>query len=256
MKWPASVTLIRHGQSVYNALRTRKAQDPLYQSFQRAFSVDSDSVETRNLAVEVQKKYALNVSDYETPLTAEGMRQALSTGTGMKHAMPCPDVILCSPYVRTRTTLTELRIGWPELWAVRDVSEDRIREQEHGLALLYNDWRVFQTLHPEQKALRGLLGSYWYQYPQGESVSQVRDRARDVQSMLIREYAGMHVVLVTHHLTILSFRANIERLTPEKFTQLDEKEKPVNCGVTRYECSPGVGKDGKLILRYYNSRFF
>lgn len=258
MKWPASVTLIRHGQSEYNILRQAKEGDPIYQAFKRAFENAPDAPETKALALEVRQKFALGVSDHETCLTDEGEKQALQTGrslAGLSKQMVQPDIIFCSPYLRARSTLSWLKAGWA-LGAVKVVTEDRIREQEHGLALLYNDWRVFQTVHPEQRELREMQGSYWYQYPQGESVSQVRDRTRDVLSMLIRECAGQHVLLVTHHLTILSFRANLERLTPEQFIHLDEHEKPVNCGVTRYECDPERGKNGKLILRYYNQRLY
>ena len=34
---------------------------------------------------------------------------------------------------------------------VKIIEDERIREQEHGLSSIYNDWRVFFTLHPEQK---------------------------------------------------------------------------------------------------------
>ncbi|MBI2055155.1 MAG: histidine phosphatase family protein [Candidatus Sungbacteria bacterium] len=256
MKWPASVTLVRHGQSTYNALRRAKARDPRYQEFRREFETNPDCIEVRGLAHEVRRKYALGISDYKTPLTDAGKNQALSTGLSLDGQMRVPDIIFCSPYLRTLSTLGWMRVMGTNLRGVRDVVDDRIREQEHGLALLYNDWRIFQALHPEQKELRDLQGAYWYQYPQGESVSQVRDRVRDFLGMLIRECAGMHVMLVTHHLTILSFRANLERLAPEQFMRLDKHEKPVNCGVTRYECDPRLGKDGKLVLQFYNQRLF
>ncbi|OHA08842.1 MAG: hypothetical protein A3B37_00640 [Candidatus Sungbacteria bacterium RIFCSPLOWO2_01_FULL_59_16] len=233
-----------------------KARDPLYRQFRRAFSADSNSAGTKALALEVRRKYALRISDYKTPLTDEGKKQAYLTGLSLSGQMQPPDIIFCSPYWRTLSTLAWMRVGWKQLRGVRLVIEDRIREQEHGLALLYNDWRIFQALHPEQKELRDLQGPYWYQYPQGESVSQVRDRTRDVLGMLIRECAGLHVKLITHHLTILSLRANLERLSPEAFMRLDEEEKPLNCGVTRYACDPNLGKDGKLVLQCYNQRLF
>ncbi len=112
---------------------------------------------------------------------------------------------------------------------------------------------MFHALNPDQKRLRDTMGPYWYQYPQGESVSMVRDRIRDVLSMIIREYAGQHVLMVTHHLTILSLRANLERLSPEEFIRLDNHEKPVNCGITIYRGEPKLGKNGKLVLESYNT---
>jgi broad specificity phosphatase PhoE len=136
------------------------------------------------------------------------------------------------------------------------LGEDRIREQEHGLSLLYSDWRVFQTFHPEQRELYELLGPYWYQYPQGESTSMVRDRVRLFTNMLVREYSGKVVYLVSHHLTKLCIRANYERLTPEQFIDLDNHQKPINGGVTIYKGNPEVGTDGKLELIEYNKKLY
>jgi broad specificity phosphatase PhoE len=256
MKWPRSVTLIRHAQSAYNVLREDKDQDPDYQAFKHAFNRDHRSDETKTLAERMRKRYALKTSDYRTPITRFGQHQASSTGYRLHSIIPLPEVILYSPYVRVKETLEKLGIGWKELAEVPSFAEDRIREQEHGLSLLYSDWRLFHTFHPEQKELHDLLGPYWYQYPQGESVSQVKDRSRDVISMLIREYADKHVMLVTHHLTILSWRASLERLTPEEFIHLDEHEKPVNCGVTHYIGKPDLGRDGKLVLDFYNKKLY
>jgi broad specificity phosphatase PhoE len=142
------------------------------------------------------------------------------------------------------------------LETIKPVYDDRVREQEHGLSLLYNDWRVFQTMHTEQKELRDLMGPYWYQYPNGESVPMVRDRLRLVTDTLIREYSGANVWIVSHHITKLAFRANLERLSPEEFIRLDTMEKPVNCGVTIYRGTPMLGKNGKLVLESYNQCFW
>ena len=111
-------------------------------------------------------------------------------------------------------------------------------------------------MHPEQRMLRKLQGPYWYQFPQGESVAQVRDRIRSMTSTIIREYRDLHVWLVTHHLTILSIRANFERLSPEDFIHLDEHEKPVNCGITIYRGDPQSGGSGKMQLELYNKSLY
>lgn len=257
MKWPKSISLIRHGESAYNVLRHQKEKDTLYKRFRKAFEEDHTSTETKVLAEKVRTKFALNVSDYATPLTEEGWRQSIETGKGISEFLPVPDIVLCSPYQRTRCTFAGIDSGsqWkldPEIV----IMDDRIREQEHGLSLLYNDSRIFQTFHPEQKYLKDLLGNYWYQYPQGESVAEVRDRIRMITDTIIREYSGLHVLIITHHLTILSIRANFERMSPEQFLQIDEKEKPINCGVTMYKCNPDKGKNGKLELEFYNRSFY
>lgn len=256
MKWPKSLTIIRHGESAYNVLRAQKEKDALYQEFKRAFENDYQSPQTLELAKQVQKKFALWVSDYDTPLTAEGIRQARETGGSLLDHMFLPDVVFVSPYLRTRETFKYVAEEFSGLSKRKVVYDDRIREQEHGLSLLYNDWRVFHTFHPEQKKLHDLMGPYWYQYPQGESVSNVRDRNRDFTGMLIREYAGKRVLLVSHHLTILSFRGIFERLSPEDFIYMDEHEKPVNCGVTTYKGNPELGANGKLELVEYNKKFW
>lgn len=255
MKWPASITFVRHGQSTYNVLRAKKDADPLYQVFKGAFKENHRSEEATRLAMRIRANFSLGVSDYGTPLTEEGIRQAERTGARLQYEAPVPDVVLISPYLRTKETFGHMANEWPELKNLPSSSvvyDDRIREQEHGLSLLYNDWRVFQTFHPEQKDSHDLMGDYWYQYPQGESVSQVRDRIRLFIGMLIREYAERNVLVITHHLTILSARANLERLAPEEFIRLDTHNKPKNCGVTIYRGNPELGNDGKLELEFYN----
>jgi broad specificity phosphatase PhoE len=256
MKWPISITLVRHGQSVYNELRSIKQNDELWLRFRKLYEKDFNSPETRRLAEEVKEKFALRVSDSETPLSSQGVRQALLTGLNMKNHLSLPDVIFVSPYLRTKQTLKYMAKSWPELGSVKTIEEDRIREQEHGLSLLSNDWRVFHVLHPEQRALYDLLGMYYYQYPQGESVPQVRERIRSFTSTIIREWSEKRVLLITHHLTILSIRANFERLSSKDFIRLDKKETPKNCGATLFEGNPNAGMNGKLILKYYNRCFW
>lgn len=255
MKWPNSLTLVRHGESTFNALRAQKDESTLYQTFLKAFKKNPEAWYTKVLAQAVHHQFALGVSDYGTPLTQTGRKQAFSTGIQIGYHIPRPDVILCSPYLRTRDTLSCIGDGMG-IDISKAIMDDRIREQEHGLALLYNDKKVFQTLHPDQRLLMQLLGSYWYQYPQGESVSMVRDRIRLMTDTIIREYAGKNVLVITHHLTILSTRANLERLSPEQFLALDENEKPVNCGVTMYEGKPDRGRNGQLELAFYNRKLY
>lgn len=257
MKWPTSLMLIRHGQSEYNILRAKKQRDPLYQLFQKWYKEGRTDEEMLALAREVKEKFSLGVGDEKTPLTAEGVQQAITTGKALhEEGAPPPDVILYSPYLRTRQTLDGLCDGWPALDQVPQVEDIRIREQEHGLSVIYSDWRVFNTFHPEYRELRELHGSYWYQHPGGESVPNVRDRVHSMMSTLTREYQEQRVLLVTHHLTILSIRAQLERLTSEEFIRLDDKEKPVNCGVTTYTGDPEQGKNGKLILTSYNRKLY
>jgi ribonuclease H / adenosylcobalamin/alpha-ribazole phosphatase len=253
MKWPSHLVIIRHGESAYNALRAEKARSDLYQAFLASFEADYRSSKTVELALEVRKQFALGCSDYATPLSVRGQEQACITGYRLAETgIPKPDVVFVSPYLRTNETFQGLVSGGWDTADARVVQEDRIREQEHGLSLLYSDWRVFHALHPEQAELHAQLGPYWYQYPQGESVSMVRDRVRSFMNTLVREHCGQVVYLVSHHLTKLSVRSLLERWPPEEFIRVDNEEKPVNCGITHYTGDHSSGSDGKLLLAEYN----
>ena len=106
--------------------------------------------------------------------------------------------------------------------------------------------RMAIAMTPARSGRRTVIGS----------PSDVRQRNLSWIATLTREFAGKRVMAITHHLTILSTRANFERLSPERFIHLDEHEKPVNCGVTRYEGNPAVGRQGRLELAEYNRKYY
>ena len=256
MKWPNSLMLIRHDVSAYNVLRDKKRDDQNYKDFLAAWKKDPESELTRALAYMIYKKFSLGISDAQTPLADDEGKQARKTGLELSKRSKLPDVIFVSPYKRTLLTLHYIMEEWKELKKVKVYEDERIREQEHGLSLLYNDWKVFEALHPDQRLLRKSEGSYWYRYPQGESVPDVRLRNRSWLSALVRDYAGKNVLVVTQHLNILATRANLERWSAEKFIEVDEKDKPKNCSVTTYQGYPKEGADGKLNLECYNKIFY
>jgi broad specificity phosphatase PhoE len=257
MKWPAELLLIRHAESAYNNLKREKDADPDYQRFRELFERDRSNSEIPALAQLLQERHALGCSDRDTEITKRGEMQARITGRRMRESgAACPDVIFVSPYLRTVETLRYLKEEWPELAAAREFREERIREKDHGLALLYNDWRIYHVMQPEQARLHDLLGEYDYRFLNGENIPDVRQRNLSWIATLTREFAGMRVMAITHHLTILATRANFERLSPEQFLHLDHHEKPVNCGVTRYICDSQQGNRGRLILTEYNVQHY
>jgi broad specificity phosphatase PhoE len=263
MKWPNQLTLIRHDVSAFNAMKKVKEADPRHRRMRELYErhdlSESEYRELRECAQHIQNRYGLKtVGDWNTPLADAS--SPLGKTVGDRLAGDCtialPDVIMVSPYVRTLDTLKGLCAGWLALKQVKVVVEERLREQEHGLAILYNDWRAFQALHPEQRLLREAEGRYWYRYPQGENVADVRERMRSFMGTLTRDFAGMNVLCVMHHLAILAFRANMERWDADEFIRVDEQEKPINCGVTVYDGNPKLGRDGRLVLRKYNMKFY
>jgi broad specificity phosphatase PhoE len=256
LKWPSSLSLVRHDVSSYNASKLAKQQDPLYQRFLDSYRNDHTSPETIKLAHEVAQKFALGVGNADTPLDREAGHQAKAVGEALREKISLPDVIFVSPYLRTRETLANMIKGWPELAEVKTLEEERIREQDMGTLLIYNDWKVFSTLYPDQKILKEIDGSYWYRFPQGENIPDVRERIRSWLTTLTRDFSSKHVLAITHHLTILSVRANLERLDAAEFIRLDNEEKPINCGVTIYTADPNQGAQGKLLLTDYNLKLY
>ncbi len=257
MKWPTELLLIRHAESAYNNLKKQKEADADYQRFRKLFETDRANPEMTALALQLKASHALGCSDRATPITPRGERQARITGSRMRAAgTAVPEIIFVSPYLRTRETLRILKEEWPELASAREFQEERIREKDHGLALLYNDWRIYHVLNPDQGKLHDLLGDYDYRFLNGENIPDVRQRTHSWITTITREFAGKRVMAITHHLTILATRANFERMGPETFLHLDEHEKPVNCGVTRYVGNAAAGTRGRLELREYNKRYY
>ncbi len=263
MKWPSSLTIIRHGQSAYNATKKTKEAVRGYREFVERFDAEYAaainpwwaSITLRAMALELAPMITLPFSDFDTPLTSEGWQQAEATGVALRSS-PMPHVVYVSPYLRTKQTLIGLINTWPQLADVKTLEDERIREQEHGLSGLFNDWRVFFALYPDQGFFKKQEGDYGYRWPNGESELDVRRRAHDMLATQVREHAGEDVLCISHHLTKLCIRAELERWNREKFIEADENEKPVNCGVTVYLGAPNVGKQGHLVLQTYNQQFY
>ena len=262
MKWPNTLTVIRHSETTYNILKDKKKNDPAYQEFIKAYEAKNKDPRVEGIARELAQmlfekgNYRLGKGDFEAPLTANGILQAKETGKKLKELIKLPDVILVSPYQRTKDTALFATDSWPELSSVPIVEDERLREKEHGLALLYGDWRILNMLHPEQEKLHELEGEYWYRYPQGENTPDVRQRNHSILETMTREYSGQEVLMFTHHISILALRANMERLDALAYQHLDDNEKPINCGVTIYRGDPSLGKDGKLLLDIYNKKLY
>ncbi|MBI2021121.1 histidine phosphatase family protein [Candidatus Giovannonibacteria bacterium] len=252
MKWPTYIAVVRHGESEFNKLKKELEQDKLWAKFLKEYKKDINSVTTRALAWELLEKFPFQYSDYDTPLTALGLRQAVLTGVFLKNQIEIPDVVITSPYLRCRQTFKGLETGWPELSRVQFYTDEFIAERDVGLRGLYLHWRIFYVYHPEQKKLYDSKGYYQYRFPQGENIPDVRLRLRKFNDTLIREFADKRVLLVTHHQTILADWANRERMSPEEFLVLDKSNPPKNCSFTLYRGYPELGKDGKLILEKYN----
>jgi len=256
MRGPEIVSLIRHDKSVYNALKPLKEASSLYQEFVQAYEKDPDSDKSHRLAIEVQGQFPFPYTDRDTPLAQGSGIQSEIMAKNLKQRIDLPDIIYVSPYKRTIDTLEMMTKGWPELRKVKTVMEERIVEQDYGLASLYNDWRIFNVLHPDQRDLYRKQGTFWYRYPQGENVPDVMERSSFWTDILNRDNKGENVLAVTHHLFILAFMANIENLSEKEFLILNSEQKPINAGVTIYKAKPDNGTNSRLALDVYNAKLY
>ena len=234
MKYPKILTLIRHAESEYNIYNSIKMASPLYKSFLLAYEKDPDSSESFQLATKVKENIFFNYSDFNTPLTTMADIQIKTMTTKLKEIIPLPDVIFVSPFTRTMDTLTKMSQSWPELTNVKTIHEPRIIEQNYGLASQYNDWRLYNVFHPDQRDLYLKLGKYQYRYPGGENIPDVKVRLQSWVDDNFHNFGSQNILVITHHLAILALRTIIEKLDEKMFLTLDKNAKPINAGVTIY----------------------
>lgn len=165
MKWPERLTLVRHAESAYNKQKALKQESDLYQKFKKAYDENPLSPDCKEIAIEVKKTFPVLVGDHNTPLAKDDNEKSTLVGKALRDKIAIPEVIFVSPYERTHETLKGIIKGWPQLAEVKTVEEERLREQEHGLSLLYWDWRLFNVMNPEQIEFRKIEGEYYYRYP-------------------------------------------------------------------------------------------
>lgn len=247
MSGDTHVYCLRHAESKYQAKSEKKKRDLLYRRFKREFDIDPTSCMAYELAMAVWKKYGGN-DEVSIPLSARGREQAIYYGSRLYQHMPKPQAIIISTHDRTVETFECMRLGGLDIDGVDIIYTDQIREQEHGLQSMYGDWRVLQVLHPDEKDLRDRVGRYYYRFPEGESVEMVKDRAGPYVDGKAREYAGKVMLLVTHQLTKLALRTHFEQLSVFEFMDLQENDKPLNCGMMHHRRAAGA--DRFELVRY------
>jgi probable phosphoglycerate mutase len=216
--WPASLWLVRHGESSGNVAR----------DLAEASALEMIDIATR---------------DMDVPLSELGAHQASALGV-LLSSLPDdqrPTCIITSPYVRAEQT-ARLAVG-PDVDLVLD---ERLREREFGILDRLTKSGITNR-HPEQAAARAFLGKFWHRPPGGESWADVALRLRSFVDTLGREHAGERVLIVSHQVVILVFRYLLERLREQEILAIDKTAEVANCSVTVYEAD---GRD--LVLRRFN----
>lgn len=228
-KWPQVIWIVRHGQSAGNVARdaAEKAALPLI------------DIATR---------------DVDTPLSALGESQADALGHWFAQmaASERPNVLLCSPYLRARTTAQRVIDAGgtaPELATV--FADERLREKEFGILDRLTTIGI-RHQYPDLAEQRQHVGKFYFRPPGGESWCDVVLRLRSLLDTIVREHAGERVLVVAHQVIVNCIRYLLERMDEQQILAVDRAADVPNCSVTSYVFDPGFGRKGKLVVQLVN----
>jgi broad specificity phosphatase PhoE len=236
---PASITLVRHGESVANTFNLKNSVDDVPEQWR-------------------------GTPDHKIPLTERGRQQARDTGKALAEVQPEGfDFIYFSPFHRTRQTAEEIVSGFPEAVAMR--MRDRfwpdlfLREQAFGYAdLIAAPTAIgdrFEDAYRRFEHHRSLGGKFFTRPDNGESWCDVCERTHTFMGKLFQEpRRGAHVLVVSHGVTIATFRYHLERLSEDEVVDAYHQSRVSNCGVARYEHRRG--ERSNWTLAYWNRVFY
>ncbi len=228
-RWPERIWIVRHGQSAGNVAR------------QAALAAGLPRI-------------ALDHRDIDVTLSELGREQASALGQWFASmpALERPDVLLVSPYRRTRET-AELLVAEGALapHPAPPSYDERLREKEFGV-LDRLTRRGIEAEFPDQAELRTLLGKFYHRPPGGESWCDVILRLRSVLDTIGLHHGGRRVLIVAHQVVVLCLRYLLDGLDEEGILAIDREGDVPNCGVAQYDFDPALGADGAMVLRRYN----
>ena len=163
----------------------------------------------------------VGVGDYTVGLSPRGHEQAVQAGGLLGATFLNQALIYCSPFRRTRETLTGLLAGAGVARKdVRVYEDPRLREVDCG----YVDYDA-------QEDKRKTHGWFYYRFEGGENPAHCYDRTSGFLESLMRQAARKgadRVLVVTHGLTIRCFVMRFLHLSVEDFNALAN---PANCDI-------------------------
>ncbi|MGI9140617.1 MAG: histidine phosphatase family protein [Gemmatimonadaceae bacterium] len=229
--WPATLWIVRHGESAGNVAR--------------------DAAHATGLEI-----IDIDVRDVDVPLSPLGERQAVALGKWFAE-MPTesrPNVILSSPYKRALTTAEIIRKHGniqPSDPANPIILDERLREKEFGVLDRLTKLGI-RSRQPEQAEFRRMLGKFYHRPPGGESWTDVILRLRGGIEMISREFCGERVLVVAHSVVVHCMRYIIEHMTEDEILAIDRDTEIANCSVTRYDNDTSQTRNGRLVLAEFN----
>ncbi|HEY0948737.1 histidine phosphatase family protein [Nocardioides sp.] len=202
---PASITLVRHGESVGNLADTT----------------------AREAGAE---RLDLDARDADVALSDTGVEQAEAVGRWIGRAPEDwrPTLVLSSPYRRAADT-ARIATGPLDLSATLD---ERLRERDLGVFDGLTG-RGIRAHYPDEAERRSRLGKFYYQPPSGESWADVVLRVRSLLTDLRHGYDGERLWLFTHQAVIMAFRYVLEGIDEPRLLEIDKQLQIPNASLTR-----------------------
>jgi broad specificity phosphatase PhoE len=207
---PATITLVRHGESVGNV---------------------ADAEAHRRNA----ERLELDARDADVELSDTGHKQADALRRWLQAADDGerPTVVLSSPYRRAADTAMRAVEGL-ELDVVFD---ERLRERSLGIFDGLTGEGIRRT-YPEEAERRHKLGKFYYRPPSGESWADVVLRVRSLLADLRHGFEDARVWMFSHQAVIMSFRYVLDGLDEQRLLEIDRSSNLGNVSLTTYERGP------------------
>jgi len=225
-RWPATLWIVRHGESSGNVAR--------------------DAAHAAGLA-----DIAIDMRDVDVPLSDLGERQADALGRWFAD-LPKPErpsVVLSSPYMRAQQTAEIItRVTCTDDRVLKITHDERLREKEFGILDRLTRTGIEQR-YPDEANRRALVGKFYYRPPAGESWADVVLRLRSVLDSVSLHYAGERVLIVAHQVVVLCLRYLLESMDEKAILAIDREGDVANCSVTEYGLQDG---DQAMRLVRYN----
>ena len=213
--WPARLWLVRHGQSQGNVAREI-----------------ADEAGAHEIGIDVRV--------VDVPLSDLGHEQARAAGEWFA-ALPeneRPEVILTSPYIRTKQTAEAIcKAGALAGGPSKPHIDERLREREFGIFDRLTTAGI-RARFPEEAEHRTMLGKFYHRPPGGESWADVILRLRSVLNTINLHYSDRRVLVVCHQVVVLCFRYILEGLEEREILRIDKEADILNCGICAYEFEP------------------